>query len=418
MSTKICFYNHTGHVSGAERVLANVLTGLGPEYQRVLIAPPSTGMKALSLQAGVRLEPIAEVSARFTSRPDKLLRYVKDLAKPISQLRLHIKREQPDLIHANSTRAGLIAYLSTIGLCVPVIWHIHDVLKRHPISTAIRFILASSKRNTALAVSHATAKKLCGKVLRLLPSRATVLVIHNGVRTLPLLPAKKIQQFKQSIGANSATLLIGIIGQVTPRKGQLELVRAFAQLLQDTPQARLLIVGSSMFNRDGDYLNMLKREVNRLGISEAVLFLGYRSDVSTILQGLDVLVLNSSSEPFSIVLLEALANATPVVAAGVDGVPELIIDNENGRLFPVRNEEAMLVAIRDLLRDRSKAKQLGFAGRTRVADHFSQELFLRKIDELYRRILPSRQGQPETPGAPGRLAEKHLAGQRASHPTA
>src|SRR6185437_16315911 len=95
-------------------------------------------------------------------------------------------------------------------------------------------------------------------------------------------------------------MAIGIVGQLTPRKGQLELLRAFAEALTKAPNSVLLIVGEPLFNRDHEYLELIKRTTAELGIGNKVRILGARSDVGAIMRTLDLLVVNSSGVPQAI----------------------------------------------------------------------------------------------------------------------
>src|SRR5437667_1941607 len=141
---KILFYNHTGTVSGAERVLSMILTHLDRDhYQPVVVCPPASRMTALAEEANVRTRALAELKARFTWRLDRVARYLISFASVIQHARRIVIEEGPDIIHANSIRAGLVMSAATIGLGVPVIWHAHDILPRHPLSTAVRLFAAA-----------------------------------------------------------------------------------------------------------------------------------------------------------------------------------------------------------------------------------------------------------------------------------
>ena len=141
-------------------------------------------------------------------------------------------------------------------------------------------------------------------------------------------------------------LAIGIVGQLTPRKGQLELLRAFSQALKKAPNAVLLIVGAPLFNRDHEYLELLKRTSCGVGNQPTRYGCWERAAISArSCKALDLLVVNSSAEPFGLVILEAMACGTPVLAAAVDGIPEIIDTRENGWLVPARDERALAEAM-------------------------------------------------------------------------
>jgi glycosyltransferase involved in cell wall biosynthesis len=396
---KVCYYNHTGKVSGAEKVLFTLLAKMGTGFESSLIAPESSQVRAFCLKHGIRHLPVRELRARFTINPLRLIQYGLSVIRGILQVRALVKDLSPDLVHANSTRAGMVAFLATIGSGTPVVWHVHDQFRRHPISSAIRFLLAASRRNSVVAVSQATAQDVRGKSDSIVTARVAITVIYNGVDvSLFREQPGAVDHFLQAENLADAPFRAVIVGQITPRKGQLGVIQTFARLVYDySPRAQLLIVGSPVFNDDENYLHLLRSEVERLGIDENVRFMGHRSDVSVILQSSHLLIVNSSSEPFGLVLLEACACATPVLAATVDGVPELIVDGVTGKLFPPGNLDAMLSAMKLLHNDREYAKNLGIAARERTLRHFSEQLFLEQMRQYYYSVVPGSANTP--PGA-------------------
>ena len=116
---KILFYNHTGQVSGAERVLMMILRGLeGGLYEPVVVCPPASKMMELARSAKVETQPLDQLEARFTWRADRVARYLWSFVTVIKNARDLVQKEQPALIHANSIRAGMVMAAATIGLQV------------------------------------------------------------------------------------------------------------------------------------------------------------------------------------------------------------------------------------------------------------------------------------------------------------
>src|SRR5437762_11312615 len=100
---KILFYNHTGQVSGAERVLKMILDKVDREsYELLVVCPPESKMMELASSANVRTQGLNQLEARFTWRIDRVLKYLWSFAQVIGRGRKVIKEESPDLIHANS----------------------------------------------------------------------------------------------------------------------------------------------------------------------------------------------------------------------------------------------------------------------------------------------------------------------------
>jgi glycosyltransferase involved in cell wall biosynthesis len=385
---KICYYNHTGKVSGAEKVLFTLLANVGPEFETSLVSPDTAPIRAFCQKHGIHHLPVDELRARFTMNPFRLVRYIFSGIKGISQIGRRIRAVGPDVVHANSTRAGMVACLGMLGSKTQLVWHVHDQFRKHPITNAVRVVLGSSRKNSVIAVSQATALAVRGGARRGVVERVPIAVIHNGVDGAMYPPqAGEVEKFLKTEGLAEATFLVAMIGQITPRKGQLETIETFARLVgSDAPGAQLLIVGNPVFNNDELYLQSLVAKVKELGIEANVKFMGHRTDIPVILQSCHLLISNSSSEPFSLVLLEACASATPILASAVDGVPELIIDGVTGRLFPKGDSGAMLSALRQLSRDRAYSKSLGMAARERVLSHFTQEGFLQKVRQHYMNV--------------------------------
>jgi glycosyltransferase involved in cell wall biosynthesis len=177
--------------------------------------------------------------------------------------------------------------------------------------------------------------------------------------------------------------VIGIVGQLTPRKGQLSLIRAFAEVLTQIPRATLLIVGSPLFNRDEQYAALLKKTAQELGLAERVRFTGPRTDVAAVMQALDLVVVNSTAEPFTLVALEAMACGTPILAAISGGVPELIDHGKNGWLVPQGNEQALTNAIVHLGRHPDIRDAMAEQGKRHMAAHFSAERYLQELQAFY-----------------------------------
>jgi glycosyltransferase involved in cell wall biosynthesis len=150
-----------------------------------------------------------------------------------------------------------------------------------------------------------------------------------------------------------------------------------------------LVVGTALFNRDAEYATQLECVAASLGLADRVRFLGSRDDIPRLLQGMDLLVVNSHEEPFALTVLEGLASGTAVLATSVGGTPEMIKHNANGWLVKAQDQEALVKAIRTLLGDEGLRRQLGRNGRRAAIARFSIERFLSEVEELYCEVLES-----------------------------
>jgi L-malate glycosyltransferase len=404
---KILFYNHTAQVSGAERVLLAVLAHLDRDrFEPVMLCPAEGAMREMAEGQGVECHALEQLEARFTWRAADCLRYLASFRRTIKQARARVVELAPDAVHANSIRAGLVMAAATWGLDVPVVWHLHDLLPRHPFSTAIRLFALLSSRNRMLAVSQAVADRFRGLLLRPFKKRVPVAVMRNAVELDRFVPDEgAARAVRAELGVGEGAPLVGIVGQLTERKGQLELVRAFAQVLRQIPQATLIVVGAPLFNRsDEEYRAKLVETAMRLGIADRVRFLGPRKDVAAIYQALDVLVVNSWAEPFALVVLEGLASGAPIVATAVGGTPEMITHGEQGWLVAAGDEPELAHAVTTLLEKPGLRAHFARQGRRVARMRFSFTHYIRRLEDFYRELAAPREGVSR------RAAPQHSSG--------
>lgn len=333
---RILYVSHTGLVSGAERMLLHMVEVLDRGLYEPLVACPVGGkgtLDQLVSGAGLTVVPIPQVQARFTLNPRLLVRYLKSVAESVRGVRRMMRGVDPDLVHANSVRAGLVATLATVGMKVPVLWHVQDDLPRHPVSTVIRWLAFASRRTWLVAVSVATLRRFTEG----LPFGRRGSLLYNAIaierfprKTQPLDSAA--EQFRSELGLSAADFLIVTVGMINRRKGLLPLIEQFAGIAGQNPHAHLAVVGAALFNDDVLYEAELHRRASALGLQGRVHFTGGRKDIPAILRAADLLVLNATAEPFGLVILEAMASGTPVIASAVGGIPEIIEDGVSGKL--------------------------------------------------------------------------------------
>ncbi len=288
------------------------------------------------------------------------------------------------MIHAVSIRSGLAAITSSIGMKIPVIWHLHDELPRHPLSTFIRLLAVCFRRIRLMPVSQATGKSFRGRIPQLFGKHLRERVIHNGIE----LEEFKIDRtnrgrIRAELGLSENELLIGIVGQITPRKGQLELIKTFARTQKQLSSSMLLVVGAPIFNQDDVYFKKLKQTAKDLGIENSVKFLGSRSDVAAVMQALDLLVINSKSEALVLVAIEAMACGTPIIATDVGGTVEIITHKTNGWIVPFGDEDALSEALVTLGQDEKLRLKFAEESRKIAVARLNAQHFISQVEEFY-----------------------------------
>lgn len=362
-ATRTVHYNHTGAIAGAESVLLMALHHLqGTNALQSIVLSPAGPLQAEASMMGVETAECYPLKARFTANPPRLASYLASLVRSVQALRVQFHELAPEVIHANSVRAGLVATLATVGTDLPVVWHVHDTLPHHPISWAIRLLTRLSSRTSHIAVSQATKTTFAGLAWkRHLAGKTEVLHNATSAITEPI-SAEQRATLRREFGGEDG-ILIGCIGQICTRKNQIGMVEMFRTVLAHEPRAKLLMVGTALFPQNLPYEQALRARVAELNLTESVLLLGKRDDVQALLQTLDLLVLPSHNEPFAMILLEAAANALPTVAFAVDGVPELLADRRTGWLVPPADTQQMSRTIVWAARHPEQRRRLGEAAR-------------------------------------------------------
>jgi glycosyltransferase involved in cell wall biosynthesis len=270
-----------------------------------------------------------------------------------------------------------------------------------PIKDKLLYRWAYRRRVDRLIVNcRALGEKVCARAPWF--DRTRLRVIHNGIDVEACAVAGRRGRLRAELGIGPQRPVVSLIGEVGWRKGQAVLLEAVAKLraasarLQpDMPKSAngtrwggapavgalpdgrpvFLVVG------EGDGRAALEARARELGLLDGtVRFLGFREDVPDVLADTDLLVLPSFEEGFPNTLLEGMAHGLPIVAAPVDGIPDLVVDGVTGRLAPAGDAAALADAIADLLADPPLRRTLGEAGRALARAEFGERPMLDAVE--------------------------------------
>jgi glycosyltransferase involved in cell wall biosynthesis len=362
-------------VGGAQTYVASLLPVLAERFDVTVAAHGPGPLRDAAAEAGVRFIPLEHVR-----RP---IRPWRDLAGFVELVRL-LRRERPDILHASSSKAGLLGRLAAVVARVPIrIFTVHGwAFAAHSglTSALYRWADGVARRCTSMTVCVSENERAAGLRAGTCSSEQTV-VIRNAVSLEDTLRARH----------ERAVPLIVSVGRLKAPKDFLTLVRALAELPEGSYEA--LIVG------DGPERPAVEHELRRLRLEERVWLAGERHDVPALLASADVFVLSSRSEGLPVSVLEAMAAELPVVASRVGGVPELVLDGETGFLVAPGDPHALATSLGWLVDHRELRARLGAAGRVRAETRFNLNSFRRAHLELYgaeleRHSLPAPSRHP------------------------
>lgn len=267
-------------------------------------------------------------------------------------------RQSPDaVIHTHNAMAHYYAVLASLGLPVKCRINTRHGMGGRTRSGRQEWLYRQSLRGTdyAVAVCEAARQRFAADGMR--PRRA-LLSVPNGIRLERFRPADDVarQSLVAELGLPTGSRIIGTVGRLQPVKDHALLLRVFAKVRVQVPEAALVIVG------DGPLRAALEAQAEQAGLSDAVRFMGDRHDVPRLLTGMEVFALTSTSEGYSVALLEACASSLPIVATDVGGNREIVRHGVNGRLVPSGDTAAIATALIALLRGGEQAAAMGRAG--------------------------------------------------------
>jgi len=352
-------------LGGAQSHVRDLLQGFPEKYEVHLAIGKEGSLTEVVKPLGVQVHLLPSLA-----RP---INPIKDF-QAINQCNKLLKQLQPDLIHAHSSKAGIVARVAGRICNIPTIFTAHGwgfsprtPLVRRQIALATEKIgaklgdrvicVSESDRALALNLGIGSPEKL--------------VTIRYGIDNKPVPLANPFQDPPRLI----------MVARFNEQKDQTTLLQAIGQL--KNTKLHLDLVGSGPSQKSCENL------AHRLEISDQVSFLGDRFDVADLLARSQIFILSTHYEGLPISIIEAMRSGLPVVATEVNGVPEEVTHNQTGLVVPHADVDALASALTKLLNNAQLRKTMGNAGRQKFLEAFTQEKMLSSIDKLYQTYLPT-----------------------------
>lgn len=365
---------------GAERYVARLASAAMAEFDVTVAAGSSKGFELFkALPAGVRTVEIAELRRPIAPWHD---------LKAIGAVRNLIDREGFDLVHANSSKAGLVAALA-VRLSrrrPPLLFTAHGwgfLEKRSPL---FRWVMLASEKLAAkwrAATIVLTDGEREAALRHHLSAPEHLHVIPLGVDPdeITFLGRDEARaELSKVCGTRLDRLTIGTIANAYPAKNLPALLEAFEALAADFADLDLVVLG------DGPDMPRLQAQRDRLPHRDRVCLPGAVPGAARLLKGFDVFVLPSTKEGLPWAILEASLAGVPIVATRVGALPELIEDRATGLLVPPGDVPALVAAVRSALTDRTLLQKLQ-SGAPRIAERRSGSAMISETLALYRSLM-------------------------------
>lgn len=384
---RVAVLGHTAAMSGAEVALTRMLRCIDRSQLDVVVllfgaGPLVDRLRALNLEVQV-LDLDSRIAAAERSalgvRRISALRDALVLARYIFRLARVLRRMHIDVVHCNSLKADLIGGLSGRLAGCRVAWYVHDRISDDYLPPRTAALL----RFLSLVVPHRVITNSRATLDTLRPSRLS--------RYTVAYPGLDDEDFADTLPPPPANPTVGIVGRLSPTKGQDVFLRAASIVASRRSDVRFRIIGSALFN-EIDFANQLPTLATQLGISSRVEFGGQVSDVRAAMVAMTAVVHASPvPEPFGQVIVEAMAVGAPVIATDAGGVREITgPSGELALLVPPNDVPALAAAIDDVLGDREATRNRALRAQVSVRRRFRAQTTADTVISVWLRLARPR----------------------------
>lgn len=369
----VMFVNHTSVISGAELVLLDLaqqwrdasafLFEDGPLNK----AMDRLGLRIITSRWGRGLSDLRREGPLWKALP---------LAGRLGAIAAEIGRaaSRHDVVYANSQKAFVLAAIASRIARRPLVWHLHDIIDKTHFGSAQRRLqieLANRCAARVIVPSQSAADAFFAAGGR----RGLIEIVPNGIDFV--LDNNPRAQLRKQLGLPDGPLA-GVFSRLAPWKGQHVVLQALPKL----PDLRCIFAGEALFG-EHSYAEKLRGMARDLHLSDRVHFLGHRSDVTRLMQAVDVMIHPSvAPEPFGRTLVEAMRAGVPIIAADTGAASEILEAGAAGTLVRPDDADALVGAIAEVLANpNASAKKLGCAAQ-RARTCYGLEKMSTSVSEL------------------------------------
>ena len=372
---------------GADENTLYTIKGLASKngkYAFFLAAGTESDMSIVKKRLDGRIPFLLQRSLRRNISP------FHDFLAFFSLVRLY-RQTQCDILHTHTAKAGILGRIAGKMAGVPIIIHTLHGSSFHPnVSQPTRFIYRQIERlsacftNKIISVSSLLSENYISAGIGRADQYTTV---YSGMDLSKFANAGTARStLLGSLGILEDEKIVGTICMLEPRKGVsffLDMARCVKKVI---PSCKFLIVGEGYQRQELESLR------DAMGLTKDVIFTGYREDIPELLSIFDIFVLTSLWEGLPRVLVQAAAVGKPLVAFNVDGVAEIVKENENGYLIQPKNTDQLAEKVIYLLANPERAKAIGNKGPAIVKNKWSIETMVSQTERVYQDLLASNIG--------------------------
>ncbi|OGE80364.1 MAG: hypothetical protein A2826_02820 [Candidatus Doudnabacteria bacterium RIFCSPHIGHO2_01_FULL_43_23] len=373
---KILFIVTQGNWGGAQKYVFDLSTNLGSTYNTVV----ASGVQNQDLKQKLEEKSVKFIPLHHLVRK---IHPVKDFRAFFEIYRL-IKSEKPDIVHLNSSKAGVLGSLAArLAGTQKIIFTMHGLVLNEPLGIRawlLRYLgekISSYFKDVIIAVSDHDKKSALKYGLK---SANSIKVIPVGIDLASNQFFEREEAREQLNKYNSIipeSFLIGTIADFYETKGLKYLVQAASRLIKDHSNLEFVLIG-----RSGPQEKIITDLINKHGLEDKILLVKNLDSASKYLKAFDIFLLPSVKEGLPYTILEAMAAEVPIIATAVGGIPDALVHEQSALLVSPADPMAIGRAVQRLLAEPRFAQKLTHVAHKKVQD-FSLEKMIKETEKCY-----------------------------------
>lgn len=371
---KVCHIASGDLWAGAEVQLFTLLNSLSKERE--------LSLSVILLNPGKLSEKLGDLNLDLIVLDEKKSGFQELRNSIIGKL-----RESPvDIVHSHRYKENILAgsikarcHISRLVQTIHGIGEPHKGINslKSTISGGINRYFTKRYFDKIIAVSADIQSRL-----QIIYDPGKIVTIHNAVDPEQIKTSGNSFKIRAELGIPPDAPLIGVIGRMVPVKAYDTFLAMAPIILKSRPDSKFILVG------DGPLKDELQLKAEQLGITDSVIFTGFRDDVLDLIDTLDIFVISSIHEGIPMALLEAMTLQKAIVSTAVGGINEVIEDNRSGLLVKSRDASDLAAACLKIIDNPALRSKLELGARARIDEEFSIEMLKHKVMDLYKNILP------------------------------
>jgi glycosyltransferase involved in cell wall biosynthesis len=335
----------------------------------------------------------AALGRRYVPNPFAWVVNLVKLSTAAFRLNRELRRENVTLVCTKGLFSHFYGGLAARLAGIPCVWHVQDLVSDRAGGLYAAVMGVAGRLLAQRVIADGTSIR--DQLAPYIPADRLI-VLYNGVDTDQFSPAINGDSVRREWHAHESDILIGCVARLTAWKGQDLLIDAFGQVAKDFPQAKLVLVGSPVFDNDL-FERRLRKMVADLQLQDRVIFAGFRWDLPQVLAALDIFAhasIEKDTSPLAVV--SAMAAGKPIVTTQVAGVAELFTQDVDGILVPPKETRALAVALGAMLENPERRRVLGENARRKAEQSLTLRHFVEGCQRVFLDVIKAnRHQQPD-----------------------